>query len=148
MRLHAPWGPTLCLAACAVLAGCERADDPTVIAGEEGSTEPISEGPWTEAARRGVTFRALGNEPAWSIEVTPEHLVMITELGTQRAELPYEATEVDGSHTNYRATGGGHQLLAQVERVPCADTMSGEEFEATVTVTFDGATYHGCGRYL
>lgn len=119
-----------------------------MVAEEEGATEPVSETPWTEAARRGVTFRALGNEPAWSLEITPEHLTMITELGAQRARLPYEATVVDGSLTNFRATSGGHQLLAEVERAPCADTMSGEQFEATVSVTFDGTRYQGCGRFL
>jgi len=30
----------------------------------------------------------------------------------------------------------------------CRDTMSGEAFEASVSVNFDGSQYRGCGRAL
>jgi putative lipoprotein len=93
--------------------------------------------PWADAARRGVTFRAIGNEPAWHIEVSPMMLTMTTNLGADRAELAYEEPVVEALRTTYRAAGDGHELVAVVERAPCVDTMSGEPFEATATVTFD-----------
>jgi hypothetical protein len=43
--------------------------------------------PWADAARRGATFRAVGNEPAWHLEVFPMTLTMTTNLGADLAEL-------------------------------------------------------------
>ena len=41
--------------------------------------------PWADAARRGATFRALGNEPSWYVEIFPERLAIVTELGANRS---------------------------------------------------------------
>jgi uncharacterized membrane protein/membrane-bound inhibitor of C-type lysozyme len=103
--------------------------------------------PWADAKRRGITFRALGNEPSWSLEIRPESLTMITELGARRTELAYAAT-VEGHRTTYRAAAGGHALVAVVDRAICTDSMSGEAFETRATVTFDDTVFYGCGRFL
>jgi uncharacterized lipoprotein YbaY/uncharacterized membrane protein/heat shock protein HslJ/membrane-bound inhibitor of C-type lysozyme len=105
--------------------------------------------PWADAARRGVTFRALGNEPSWSFEVQGRDLlVVVSDLGATRTELPYAEPTVAGSKTTYRAATGAHELLAVIDRAPCVDGMSGEAFEAAATVTLDGRTLMGCGRFL
>jgi len=104
--------------------------------------------PWADAARRGAAFRALGNEPAWSLEIFADRLAVVTELGARRAELRYAAPASAGARTTYRASDGGHELVAVVERRTCADSMSGEAFDAAATVTLDGATLRGCGRFL
>jgi uncharacterized lipoprotein YbaY/uncharacterized membrane protein/membrane-bound inhibitor of C-type lysozyme len=102
--------------------------------------------PWADAARRGVTFRALGNEPSWYVEVLGDRFVVVTELGTKRLELPYAEPAVAGSSTTYRGTGSS--VTVQVERRPCNDTMSGEAFEASATVTLEDRVLNGCGRFL
>jgi uncharacterized membrane protein len=33
-----------------------------------------------------------------------------------------------------------------IDRTPCNDTMSGELFDHTVVLTFEGTTVYGCGR--
>ena len=104
--------------------------------------------PWADAARRGASFRALGNEPAWSLEVFADRLAVITELGARRTELRYAAPSVAGAQTTYHASGDAHEVVAVVERTACADVMSGEAFEAAATVTLDGETLRGCGRFL
>ena len=104
--------------------------------------------PWADAKRLGVTFRALGNEPAWYVEVYPERLAIVTELGTKRTELPHGEPMVDGPRTTYRAAAGGREATVVIERRACADSMSGEGFEAAATVTFDNRTLRGCGRFL
>lgn len=104
--------------------------------------------PWADAARRGVTFRALGQEPSWNLEIGAQNLTLITDLGQRRTELTYSSPEVVGQKTTYRTTGGGHDLLVVIDRIACADSMSGEAFEASVTVTFDSALFYGCGRFL
>jgi uncharacterized membrane protein len=102
--------------------------------------------PWADAARRGATFRALGNEPSWNLEVHRDRLVLVTDLGTEQAEFPYTDPVVEGTRTTYRSTGG--ELVAVVERQTCVDTMSGEGFEARATLTVPGGTLRGCGRFL
>lgn len=114
-----------------------------------GSEPPaIAGGPWAEAAARGVTFRALGNEPYWTFEADPARLTMITDLGGRRIELPYEEPAVVGTLTIWRAADDGHEIVAVTESRSCTDTMSGQKFAATVTVTFDDSTFRGCGRFL
>jgi putative lipoprotein len=104
--------------------------------------------PWADAKRRGATFRALGNEPAWNLEIFPDRVAMVTNLGEDRTELAHDGPAVDGTRTTYRATRDGRELTVVIERQPCTDTMSGEAFEAAATVTFGEETFRGCGRFL
>ena len=104
--------------------------------------------PWADAARRGATFRALGNEPSWYVEVFPERLAIVTELGTNRAEMPHTGPAADGGRTTYRSSAEAHEATVVIERRACADTMSGEAFEAAATVRLDDRTFTGCGRFL
>ena len=104
--------------------------------------------PWADAKRLGATFRALGNEPAWYVEIFADRLVIVTELGTKRAELKYAEPIVEGTSTTYRASGDGREATVVVYRRACADSMSGEGFEAAATVSFEDRTLLGCGRFL
>src|SRR5690606_38962826 len=104
--------------------------------------------PWADAKRRGATFRALGNEPAWNLEIFPDRLVMVTNLGADRTELAHDGPTVDGARTTYRAAVGESEITAVIERRACTDTMSGEPFGTAVTVTFGEETLCGCGRFL
>jgi putative lipoprotein len=104
--------------------------------------------PWADAARRGVVFRALGNEPSWYLEIHPDRLALVTDLGATRTETTYAAPEIDGATTTYRAAADGAALTAVVERRPCTDSMSGEAFEAAAAVSFAEQTFRGCGRFL
>ena len=97
----------------------------------------------------GVAFRALGNEPSWNLEIGPDQqLVLNTDLGQRRTTTRHVEPAVDGARTTYRAANDGQDPTVVVERRPCNDTMSGELFDAAVTVTFESATLHGCGRWL
>jgi putative lipoprotein len=104
--------------------------------------------PWADAARRGATFRALGNEPAWYVEIFPDRVAIVTELGTRRTELLHAGSTVAGTRTTYRAAADGREATVVVDRRACADSMSGEGFEAAATVTFENRTLLGCGRFL
>jgi heat shock protein HslJ/uncharacterized membrane protein len=102
--------------------------------------------PWADAARRGATFRALGNEPSWYVEIFPDRLAIVTELGANRAELPHGGPAAEAGRTTYRASADGREATVVIERRACADTMSGEAFEAAATVRFEGRVLTGCGR--
>jgi putative lipoprotein len=116
--------------------------------GEVSAAPEGSDAPWTDAKRRGATFRALGQEPSWVLEIHPERLALLTNLGASRTELAYAAPTVDGNRTTYRASGDGREIVAIIERADCIDSMSGQPFEARAVVTFDGSTLRGCGRFL
>ena len=75
-----------------------------------------------------------------------ERIELALELGTRRIEFPYREPTVSGARATYRTFSGTQELLVVLERVPCNDTMSGEAFEATVTVTFENRTLYGCGQ--
>jgi uncharacterized membrane protein len=107
-----------------------------------------SKAPWADAKRRGATFRALGNEPAWYVEILADRLVIVTELGTKRTELAYAAPTVEGTRTTYRGAGDGREATVVIDRRGCVDSMSGEGFEAAATVSFENRTLRGCGRFL
>jgi uncharacterized lipoprotein YbaY len=109
--------------------------------------------PWVRARERGVTFRAVGQEPGWALDVYDAgetvRLDLLANYGEDRHtfDAAERAADEDG-HTVYRATEGGRSIEVTLEDRACGDVMSGEAFEATVTVRLDGTTLSGCGRTL
>jgi putative lipoprotein len=103
-----------------------------------------------DARARGVEFRASGNEPGWVLEMFADRLVFVGDYGATRASTPRPALqEQPGSGERaYAAVTEAHRLTVRVRRAPCVDTMSGEQFEASVEVELDGRPYRGCGREL
>lgn len=61
---------------------------------------------------------------------------------------PDPATNQADGRTTFHAVTEAHELRVVIEQAACRDVMSGEAYESTVTVTFDGETYRGCGRAL
>jgi putative lipoprotein len=105
--------------------------------------------PWADAARRGAVFRGLGQEPAWNVEIEREgNIVLVTDYGANRTEAKHAEPFVEGPRSTYRAAETALALRVVVERRACADSMSGEAFEAAVTVTLADRVLHGCGRFL
>ena len=105
--------------------------------------------PWADAARRGAVFRGLGQEPAWNVEIERDgKIVLVTDYGAKRTEAMHVEPLVEGPRTTYRAADAERVLMVDIERRACADSMSGEAFEAAVTVTLADRVLHGCGRFL
>jgi uncharacterized membrane protein len=106
---------------------------------------------WAEAAARGVTFRAIGQEPAWQLELfEPERIVFITDGGATRVERAWSLPEFDraGGRVLLRPRFDGPVLRVELRQEACFDSMSGEPFDFAVVVTLDGLEHHGCGRAL
>ena len=107
--------------------------------------------PWEMARLRHVTFRAIGEEPGWALEIAKGRDIRFvgdygqTDVSTQ---VPPPITEPGRGRTEYYATKDGHDLGVIIEDSTCTDTMSGEEFEAKVAIELDGKDYMGCGRAL
>ncbi|HEX7878696.1 MAG TPA: hypothetical protein VF720_04770 [Candidatus Eisenbacteria bacterium] len=97
---------------------------------------------------RGPSFRAIGQEPGWALDFRDD--------GTMRFEYGYGESAVTAGITRptvdpdtkirtWKTAAAGGDLVVTVEPKPCADAMSGLPFETTVTVTYGGTTYQGCG---
>ena len=105
--------------------------------------------PWEDARRRGVDFRAVGNEPGWSLEIRDgDHLLFVGDYGMQRVRTPDPGPQLQGQVKTWHATTESADLQVEVVDDLCRDTMSGEEFSSRVTVTLGGEVYRGCGRAL
>jgi heat shock protein HslJ/uncharacterized membrane protein len=96
-------------------------------------------------------FRAVGQEPGWQLEIRQGAEMRFTyDYGKNSAVTPAARVKVDsntGTRT-YHAVAEANDLRVEIVPVPCADTMSGRPFAATVTVTLNGRSYRGCGEEL
>lgn len=105
---------------------------------------------WEHAKLRGVDFRAVGNEPGWHLEIRPELISYVTDYGnTSRIfARPQPTVDQSGRRVTYLVHDNEDTIHIQIEGRPCQDSMSGEEFEATVTIRINDTSYRGCGRPL
>ena len=91
-------------------------------------------------------FTAGGNEPAWSLTIAAGNaLTLLTDQGATTTRLAKAAVETTANGRKYSGSAGGKPLVATVLDTPCADAMTGMARPNTVDVTFDGASYKGCG---
>ncbi len=126
-------------------------DSPAEYGGPEGTSV------WEHARLSGVDFRGTGNEPGWFIEIRSDlearegkRIRFVSDYGQQEAILhaPDPESEPGLRRTIYRGENGDLQIVVEIKGNACSDSMSGEQFESTVTVEFLGQTYSGCGRAL
>lgn len=106
---------------------------------------------WEDAKLRGVDFRATGNEPGWHLELRAGgYSAFVGDYGERRIEFATPEPVVTQAEriTTYTAHSGGHFVRTTIEGRACIDSMSGDQFEATVTVEVDNKLYRGCGRAL
>ena len=106
---------------------------------------------WEDAKLRGVDFRATGNEPGWFLEISQDtQILFVTDYGQQRYEFTASSSKTDQSAraTTYTAEKENQNFAVLLEGRSCLDSMSGQQFETTVTVTLNDKEYRGCGRAL
>lgn len=105
--------------------------------------------PWEDARRRGVDFRATGNEPGWHLEIkSGKQMLFVYAYGMQRALVPNPTGEKADSTRVYKGVSGGRELQVEILEQACVDNMSGDQFPNRVVVTFDDTRYEGCGQDL
>ena len=106
---------------------------------------------WEAAKLRGVDYRALGQEPAWQLEIsTDKGFLLVTGYGANRVEFPYVEPEVNQAQrtTRYASQLRGNRIDITIKGEECTDSMSGETFSSRVEVGWQGKTLLGCGRAL
>jgi len=121
-----------------------------ILAGDEGRdcTRSDRVSPWIEAASRGIAFRAIGNEPGWSVEVEKgESPALHATLDYGDRGLVVARARPAGLGFTGKAADGTAVTL-EIQRTRCQDGMSGEAFEATARLVAGDKTYRGCGAFL
>lgn len=93
----------------------------------------------------GTPFKAIGNEPGWTLDLGGGRMVLVTDQGATRAELPMPVAVPIAGGRRYDARNDAHTLVVTILDRTCADTMTGMPRPATVEVSIDGRTLKGCG---
>jgi uncharacterized membrane protein/membrane-bound inhibitor of C-type lysozyme len=105
--------------------------------------------PWEDARRRGVDFRAVGNEPGWHLEIqSGRQLLYVGDYGMERVLLDDPGQERVGDRRVYHAVGKGNDLRVEISDDGCTDTMKGDTFPSSVLLHLNGVEYRGCGMDL
>jgi uncharacterized membrane protein len=96
-------------------------------------------------------FRGLGQEPGWQLEIRKGAEMRLTyDYGKSSAVTPAPRVQLDpktGTRT-FHSASEANDLTVEIVPVGCEDSMSGRPFPATVTVTLNGRSFHGCGESL
>ena len=106
---------------------------------------------WEDAKLNGWDYRAVGNEPGWHILISKRKgIVFVSDYGRKTNKFTASEPLINQIKrtTKYYVQENGHVLELIIKGTKCLDTMSGESFETTVTVTLDGKEFKGCGRAL
>ena len=133
-----------------LIGGCSQNISPE----QNGSDDPVERenaiamnNVWHKAKLRGVAFRAIGQEPAWLLEMTTgSEIVVKTNYGQTQKTYQYVQPNVD--QTARTSDFVLDDLTIQIQGKPCSDVMSGESFESTVELQYNDHTLKGCGRAL
>lgn len=105
--------------------------------------------PWESAVLRGVSLRAVGQEPGWLVEVVPDKWVLvITDYGRQRVLAPPTAPVEFGGGQRFSLKTDSHTVEVLALPGACSDGSSEEIYDTKVTLVVDGVTTRGCGRWL
>lgn len=92
-----------------------------------------------------ASFRAVGHEPGWTLDVGGNRMLLVADNGATRVEMPLPSpVAVDGGR-RYEARSDAHAMAVTVLERLCADRMTGMPRPMTVEVTLDGRTLEGCG---
>ena len=104
---------------------------------------------WHKAKLRGVSFRAIGQEPGWLLEITDGvDIVLKTGYGGTTEIFPFVSPEVSQTERSTRFVVQEGRFEIILDGKECSDTMSGEIFETAVLIKLAGRNLVGCGRAL
>jgi uncharacterized membrane protein len=106
---------------------------------------------WEGAKLRGVSYRAIGQEPSWLLEIDRENgFLLVTGYGERKQQFPYVEPVTDSSQrtSSYTSQASGEGITITIQGRDCHDSMSGEAFSSQVEISWRGQSLHGCGRAL
>jgi uncharacterized membrane protein len=106
---------------------------------------------WEGAKLRGVSYRAIGQEPPWILEIHREEgFLLSTGYEGIRHQFPYTDPQSDQAQrrSRYVSAAAGESIVITIIGEPCHDSMSGEAFDSRVEIEWNRQMLRGCGRPL
>ena len=104
---------------------------------------------WHAAKLRGVSFRAIGQEPPLLLEITDgKKILLVTDYGQKSTAYPYVEPKVNQQQRKTIFSVKDQNLEVIIEGKDCFDIMSGEKFDVSVFITLHGKQFRACGRAL
>ncbi len=103
----------------------------------------------------GIDFTASGTEPFWSLEIDFDKQMHFKTVGGFEITTPVSegVKAMDAQVVRYRAKTEQGEIIVQLARRECINSMSGVKFEYSVSVDMkqniekDYIRYEGCGTY-
>ncbi len=95
------------------------------------------------------SFKCMGNEPFWNIEIKGDEL-MFHQMGYEKETYTLQATQVKSDRLVYAVQEGTGKNTIQVQLLKenCEDDMSGQPFAYSVVLTKNGKEYRGCAKEI
>jgi uncharacterized membrane protein len=87
------------------------------------------------------TYRALGQEPGWTIAIAEGRIDYVGDYGETRIGVPRPEPRPSFNGRRYETP----RLTLDITYARCNDAMSGHGYEHQVIVVADGRTVTGCG---
>lgn len=99
--------------------------------------------------KESIAFKAMGNEPFWSIIIKEAAIGFSTNIG-QTESFPYKnARRYHKSNVIEVANDSQNKIYIIISDEPCFDNMSGREFGNRVKIIYNNSTtYYGCGNLV
>ena len=135
------------LALLTLLNACnsQYTDSPNTPPSDEASVTNV----WQKARLHGISLRAIGQEPAWLLEITDGREIMLsTDYGQITKRYPYVEPVVRQEQHRTLYIIDDENIEIEIRGQPCQDVMSGEEFSVSVTIRTADGELRGCGRAL
>ncbi|MBB5705762.1 META domain-containing protein [Sphingopyxis panaciterrulae] len=88
-----------------------------------------------------AAYMALGTEPGWTLEITPDRLNYDGDYGETKIVVANPGARPSVNGERYVTD----RLAVDVTHAECSDGMSDRRYRDTVTVVADGKTVKGCG---
>jgi heat shock protein HslJ len=142
------------LAALAAATRADRQPNNTLVLSSEGGAQILFQreeaASLQDARSRGIDFRAVGQEPAWVVEMKlGDHITAVLDYGSTSLLLPTPKgqTAADGAE-NYDTSTDTDHLVLTIRSKACIDAMSGESHASSVELVVNDKALHGCGDWL
>jgi uncharacterized membrane protein len=95
----------------------------------------------------GAILFAIGQEPGWTLVLSPGSFVLELDYGETRRTGVIGARRDEEGATRYSGSSGGAPVEIEVRERPCHDVMSGEPYPVEIVVTLPGRVARGCGLF-
>ena len=144
------------VAALALLAGCQKADD-LAESGEPAEVAPVEEAETVEPAPdveepagefAGLVLTGRGHEPGWSVRIEDGAVAITDQFGTDNSVARVSELSEDGSTRTISAYAGERLILITQGLAPCQDDATGAWLPYSVTVQVGERMLRGCGGTL